>query len=428
MDSHPGRLYLGQDYDFVRSRAGSSEVLLTARTLTEHALSMGGTPKSRAERALVLLEETLLQDIPCIAVDALGFTQPLVDCVQREGYASALRERAHADVYTPGSSSGLPVSVLSCFQPPMAARPRRLAQADDQRESLDDLIHGLLALIADDSDRPLGQVDRNRVLLQLALEPAWRAGVALTPALLLRQLQDPPVRRIGAVDLDTLYPPADRATLILALSRAMAQPLFANWGETATPLDVAHLITPKPTAGRPIGKTRLVVFRVDALNSNEVGFFATMLLSAASRWACTQTGAPVLRLLIYLDEASTHALLRAVSALPSFPLQTWMNRCRPSGLGLVLSAAMEHSLEVAQRLPAHIWLVGRLVEEKVRQSFARLLADSSGANDIGYLETTLGALPNEVFLLRYRSNAARYVHLRAPVCLGDAMLSAESLA
>ncbi|MCS7088996.1 MAG: hypothetical protein NZL91_09910 [Thermoflexales bacterium] len=417
MVAYPGRLLLGRDYDFIKGGPGQSEVLLTARTLTEHALCLGGTRAARTELALVLLEETLLQGIPCIAVDASGFTEPLAACLQEGKQPSTpLQERAHIDVYSPGSAAGTPINLLPSFRPPPSGALRRSQQADDLREQLEYLISALLALTTTGGELP---TERDRALLQLVLEPAWRAEVPLTPALLVRQLQDPPVRRLGTTDLDALCSPTERAKLTLALSHALSQPLFAEWGEIATPLEMARLIAPKPVQGRPIGKTRAVVFRVEALNLNERGCFVTLLLSAALSWARAQTGAPVLRLLIYLDEAATQALLHTIATVRHSPAQALTNTRRPTGVGLVMSAEASDSLHAVQTLRANTWLVGQLVEGDLRRQITALLARLGGFSDVGYLDETLSSLSDGAFLLHNKSSAGKYVYLRAPACRAD---------
>ena len=66
---------------------------------------------------------------------------------------------------------------------------------------------------------------------------AWRDGRGLDLAALIQQIQSPPVRQVGVIDVDTFFPPKDRFGLAMRLNNLLAAPGFEYWmrGE---PLDV----------------------------------------------------------------------------------------------------------------------------------------------------------------------------------------------
>ncbi|MGH7419037.1 MAG: helicase HerA domain-containing protein, partial [Candidatus Rokuibacteriota bacterium] len=161
-----GVFYLGRLYDLRRERPGEGLVLYDSRDLVTHALCVGMTGSGKTGLCLSLLEEAALDGIPAIAIDPKGdlgnllLTFPLLrpedflpwvnpedarnQGMTVEAYAQQqaerwtrglgewgqdsarirrLREAADFAIYTPGSSAGLPVSILKSFAaPPEAIR------------------------------------------------------------------------------------------------------------------------------------------------------------------------------------------------------------------------------------------------------------------------------------------------------------------
>ena len=80
------------------------------------------------------------------------------------------RDAVDLAIYTPGSSAGLPLTVLRSFDAP----PPGLAdQAEAYRERIASAVSGLLALLGIDVD-PMSS--REHILLSNVLDHAWRAG------------------------------------------------------------------------------------------------------------------------------------------------------------------------------------------------------------------------------------------------------------
>src|SRR6185295_11550765 len=70
---------------------------------------------------------------------------------------------------------------------------------------------------------------------------AWSKGEDLDLAQLIGRIQTPPVRTIGAFDVDTFYPEKERLKLALSLNNLLASPSFATWVE-GDPLDMSKLL------------------------------------------------------------------------------------------------------------------------------------------------------------------------------------------
>ena len=54
------------------------------------------------------------------------------------------------------------------------------------------------------------------------------ASPQLGPQLFL-QIQNPPVKKVGVLDLDSFYPAKDRVELSLAINNLLAAPSFTSW-------------------------------------------------------------------------------------------------------------------------------------------------------------------------------------------------------
>ena len=193
----------------------------------------------------------------------------------REGLASwgqdgkrieRLRQAADFAIYTPGSSAGLPLSVLRSFDAP----PPALREDDDAlRERIRAAVSGLLALLGIDAD-PIRS--REHILLSNILDRAWREGRNLDLAALIGEIQKPPFERVGVLDLESFYPPGDRFELAMTLNNLLASPDFASWME-GEPLDVKRLLH------GPDGKPRVSILSIAHLSDPERMFFVTLLLN-----------------------------------------------------------------------------------------------------------------------------------------------------
>ena len=135
----------------------------------------------------------------------------------------ALKDAADFAVYTPGSNAGLPISVLQSFDAP---DPALLDDSDLYRERVQATATGILSLLGINAD-PISS--REHILLSQILDHAWVAGKSLDLAALISAIQDPPIVRVGVMDLESFYPSKDRFALAMRLNNLLAAPGFASW-------------------------------------------------------------------------------------------------------------------------------------------------------------------------------------------------------
>ncbi|MEZ4765258.1 MAG: hypothetical protein R3C26_19370 [Calditrichia bacterium] len=94
-----------------------------------------------------------------------------------------LRDAADFAIYTPGSSAGLPVSILKSFSAPA---PAVLNDYDLLRERIQSTVSGILQLLGINAD-PLQS--REHILLSNIIEETWRAGKDLDLGGLIQMIQ-----------------------------------------------------------------------------------------------------------------------------------------------------------------------------------------------------------------------------------------------
>jgi hypothetical protein len=159
-----GVFYLGRRYDLDRRTSTGDLVLYDSKDLVTHAVCIGMTGSGKTGLCLALIEEALLDGIPVLLIDPKGDLANLcltfpelrpqdfapwvneedarrkgleVDAyaaqqaeLWRKGLAAwgedgariqRLRDAADVTIYTPGSTAGLPVSIVKSFAAPPAA-------------------------------------------------------------------------------------------------------------------------------------------------------------------------------------------------------------------------------------------------------------------------------------------------------------------
>ncbi|MEM9088076.1 MAG: DUF87 domain-containing protein [Cyanobacteria bacterium P01_F01_bin.53] len=422
-----GKFYLGREYSLEDGNLLEPLVLYDSPDLTTHAMIVGMTGSGKTGLGITLLEEALMDNIPLIAIDPKGDLanllltfdaleaksfQPWVDeqaaatqgmdvaayaqqqaDLWTEGLAQwgqaakrirTLRSQAELAVYTPGSSAGLPISVLRSFEvPPQAV----MADGDLKRDRIQSTIISLLTLLGIEAD-PI--TSREHILLANILETAWDQGNSIDLAGLIQAIQTPPFEQIGVMKLDLFYPAKERFGLAMQLNNLLASPGFETWLQ-GEPLDIQHLLY--TTEGKP----RAAIFSIAHLSDRERMFFTTLLLNALLGWMRTQSGTGSLRALLYMDEIFGY--LPPVANPPSKrPLLTLLKQARAFGIGLVLSTQNPVDLDYKALSNMGTWCIGRLQTERDKARLIEGLRGVSGL-DTPELEELLGRLGKRVFLL-----------------------------
>jgi hypothetical protein len=435
-----GAFYLGREYDVAARAPREALVLYDSRDLVTHAAIIGMTGSGKTGLAIDLLEEAGIDGVPAIAIDPKGDLGSLLlgfpglsaaeflpwinkDEAARKGLAPGafaeqqakawrdglaawgqdgdrirrFREAVDLAIYTPGSTAGLPLSILRSFDAPPAAI---LEDGELFAGRVSTSVSGLLSLVGVEAD-PVRS--REHILLSTILSAAWKQGENVPLDELIVRIQKPPVARVGVLDIESFYPSKDRFDLAMRLNGLLAAPGFEAWLE-GDPLDVDRLLH------TPSGKPRISIVSIAHLGDTERMFFVSLLLNEVLGWMRRQAGTTSLRALIYMDEVAGY--LPPVANPPSkIGFMTLLKQARAFGLGTVLATQNPADLDYKALSNIGTWIVGRLQTErdksKVLEGLEGALA-SGGRFDRSETERLIGSLGKRVFLMNN-------VHDDAPV-------------
>ena len=92
-------------------------------------------------------------------------------------------------------------------------------------DEIDGYVSSLLGMIGISGD-PLSS--REHILLANIIQNAWSQGQGLDLATLLAQVQQPPMRKLGVLDLEQFFPAPDRAALAIRINSLLASPRYGE--------------------------------------------------------------------------------------------------------------------------------------------------------------------------------------------------------
>jgi hypothetical protein len=428
-----GSFYLGRERDGTSGKTTDALTLYDSSDLTTHAIIIGMTGSGKTGLGIGMIEEAAIDKVPVIAIDPKGDManllltfpelrpedfRPWIDVQAaeraglspdafaaeeaakwRKGLASwdepperiaRLRDAADFVIFTPGSSAGVPISVLRSFAAPGAEARSR---TDRYLEHVAATTTSLLALLGIDAD-PL--TSREHILIANLLRNAWDAGKDLDLQSLIVGIQTPPFAKLGVMDVESAFPSSDRAKLAMRLNNLLASPGFEAWRE-GVPLDAQRLLFAEN------GKPRVSVISIAHLSDAERMFFVTMLLTNIVEWMRAQPGTGSLRALLYMDEVAGY--LPPVANPPSKPLfLSLLKQARAFGVGVVLATQNPVDLDYKGISNAGTWLIGRLQTERDKARVMDGLEGASAGGESGGFdrratEKLISGLDKRVFYL-----------------------------
>jgi hypothetical protein len=436
-----GVFYLGRRYDPATQQTADEPVLYDSKDLVTHALCVGMTGSGKTGLGIAVIEEAAIDGVPVIVIDPKGDLTNLLltfpdlrpedflpwineDDARAAGKTTIefaaeqaarwktglaewgedgariqrLKDAAEFVLYTPGSTAGRPVSVLTGFARPSIEEPELL------RERVQTTISSLLALAGIEGE-PLKS--REHILLSTILLTAWQAGESPDLPALIERIQRPPLTRVGIMDVDTFFPPNDRLTFAMSLNSLLASPGFEAWTQ-GDALDVAAFLRNES------GKPRVSIFSIAHLDDSQRMFVVSLLLGAVAGWMRGQSGTSSLRAMVYMDEI--FGFFPPVANPPSKgPLLTLLKQGRAAGVGVVLATQNPVDLDYKGLSNIGTWWLGRLQTDRDK---ARVLDGLESANDSAGFERAevdrlLSALRSRVFLMRnVHENAPTLFHSR----------------
>lgn len=357
-------------------------ISLNKNILKRHSAVLGGSGSGKTTLALCIIEQLLLQGIPAILIDRKGdlcsYANPDVwranedEYTERRGELERLADAIDVAVYTPGRSSGRPISI-TLLPNGINELPEHEQQllANLSAAALGDMLHlknsathqkqsGTLSVAL----RILGTRHSREVMLGDLINLLEDEDPELTD---LTQRMDPSgkIRRDLVAQLDSL--------------RHRNAALFEGGGES---LQMERLLGLGPHARD--GRTRLSIIYTGFLGDNEnILFWVSQFLSEALRF-CQRNPNDELQAVVMFDEADLYIPANAKPATAE-PLQSLLKRARSAGLGIMLATQSPGDLDYKSRDQITSWFIGRVREDTALRKLKAAFQSESGLDPAAVL-------------------------------------------
>lgn len=382
-----GLFYLGKEVSKEGTQAEETLTLLKNKNFTTHAAIIGMTGSGKTGLGIGIIEEAAIDNIPSIVIDPKGdmgnlcLTDPefkpesfepwVMDEAQsknedpaayakkiagiwEEGIEKWGQDRARVEkfhrvektIYTPGSSAGVAVNVMSSLQAPPT---EVMEQSDTLAAYLKSTVTGLLSFVGIEAD-PLES--KEYILLAQIISKSWFGQNGLSIESLIGKIINPGFEKIGVLPLEDFYPQDKRFSLATKFNALLASPSFAQWlkGED---LDIQKLLYDEN------GKAKVAIFSISHLNDNERMFFVTLLLNKYIAWMRRQSGTSALKTILYMDEI--FGFFPPTKNPPSKePMLLLLKQARAFGVGVVLSTQNPVDIDYKGLSNIGTWMIGRL--------------------------------------------------------------------
>jgi len=423
-----GLFYLGKDIDKQSLEATEALTLLKNKNFTTHATIIGMTGSGKTGLGVGIIEEAAIDNIPSIIIDPKGdmgnlcLTDPEFSAksfgpwVSDEAHAKEKDVAAYAEkiasmwkngiegfhqsservskfnkvkktIYTPGSSAGVSVNVLSSLDVP----PAQIMEDSDSFSSyINSTVSSLLSLIGVEAD-PVES--KEYILLAQLITTSWLDDDDLSLEDLIGRIISPPFKKIGVLPLEAFYPQAERFKFATKFNSIIASPTFKAWLEGET-IDIQKLLYDEN------GKAKIAIFSISHLSDNERMFFVTLLLNKYIAWMRRQSGTSALKTLLYMDEI--FGFFPPTKNPPSKqPMLLLLKQARAYGVGVVLSTQNPVDLDYKGLSNMGTWFIGRL---QTSQDIARVIDGLGGKVGSSYdkdeIKDLLSNLKKRTFFLK----------------------------
>jgi hypothetical protein len=356
-------------------RPGAKSITLNKNVLKRHAAVLGGSGSGKTTLALTIIEQLLLRGIPAVLIDRKGdlcsYANPDVwreideEFSERRGEREKLADAIDVAVFTPGRSSGRPISITLL--------PNGINELPEHEQQL----------LANLSSAALGEMlhlknsathQKQSGTLSVALRilgSRHSREVTLTDLIHLLEDEDPELS-----DLTQRMDPSGkiRRDLVAQLDslRHRNSSLFEAGGESLSMESLLGL-----GAHAREGRTRLSIIYTGFLGDNEnILFWVSQFLSEALRF-CQRNPNDELQAVVMFDEADLYIPANAKPATAE-PLQSLLKRARSAGLGMMLATQSPGDLDYKSRDQITSWFIGRVREDTALRKLKAAFQSESG--------------------------------------------------
>lgn len=412
-----GVFYLGKTED--------APYLYKSKHLTTHAAIVGMTGSGKTGLGISMIEEAAIDGIPSIIIDPKGdmgnllLTFPelkhedfaewaedglsendrfafgvkksgewksgLASWYQNPDRIKKLKDSAEFSIYTPGSSAGRQVSLISGFEVPPA---EILNDSDLFASVISSTVSGLLGILGIKSDPLTGQ---EHIFLSNIFSSNFLRGNNVTLETLISEIITPKFDKIGFMPVESFFPEQKRVPLAMKINALLANPSFGGWIQ-GEPLDVQNVLYTKE------GKPKVSVFYIAHLSDDERMFFVSTILNKLLFWMRKQSGTSSLRAIFYMDEIFGYFPPNGEPPSKK-PLLILLKQARAFGLGLVL--ATQNPVDIDYRGLSNIgtWMVGKLQTAQDVDRIIQGMTSTEGETS-GELRKIISSLKGRTFLVK----------------------------
>ena len=356
-------------------RPGAKAITLNKNVLKRHAAVLGGSGSGKTTLALTIIEQLLLRGIPAVLIDRKGdlcsYANPDVwrendeEFSERRGEREKLADAIDVAVFTPGRSSGRPISITLL--------PNGINELPEHEQQL----------LANLSSAAIGEMlhlknsathQKQSGTLSVALRilgSRHSREVTLNDLIHLLEDDDPEL-----ADLTQRMDPSGklRRDLVAQLDslRHRNSSLLEAGGETLSMESLLGL-----GAHAREGRTRLSIIYTGFLGDNEnILFWVSQFLSEALRF-CQRNPNDELQAVVMFDEADLYIPANSKPATAE-PLQSLLKRARSAGLGMMLATQSPGDLDYKSRDQITSWFIGRVREDTALRKLKAAFSSESG--------------------------------------------------
>ena len=399
------------------------------KDLTTHAAIIGMTGSGKTGLGISLLEEAAIDNIPSIIIDPKGdmgnllLTFPQLqgsdfepwieeqDAInnglsvsefasktaqtwkngleadfQNQERIQKLKDSADFTIYTPGSSSGVQISILSSFKAPSI-------EVLEDNELLVSLINSTVSSILSLIDEKDDSSSKESILISSIFMNSYSLQKDLSIEELISFIVTPAFSKVGIFDLETFFPQNERLKLALKLNTIIANPSFKSWIE-GEPLDISNLMYDEN------GKAKVSIFSIAHLNDSQRMFFVSLLLNQMVSWMRRQEGTTSLKALLYMDEIFGYFPPNA-NPPSKQPMLTLLKQARSFGVGIILSTQNPVDIDYKGLANIGTWFIGRLQTKQDKEKVIDGLSSAvEGKIDKNEMENLLSNLEKRTFILK----------------------------
>jgi len=423
-----GLFYLGRDVDKNTLEVTEALTLLKNKNFTTHATIIGMTGSGKTGLGVGIIEEATIDNIPSLIIDPKGDMGNLcladstfspksfepwvadearakekdvasyaekIASMWKNGIESHHQDSARVEkfskvkktIYTPGSSAGVSVNVLSSLEAPPA---QILEDSDSFAAYIKTTVSSLLSLIGVEAN-PVES--KEYILLAQLISTAWMEGDNLSLEDLIGRIISPSFKKIGVLPLEAFYPQSERFKFATKFNAIIASPTFKTWLEGES-IDIQKMLYDEN------GKAKVAIFSISHLNDDERMFFVTLLLNKLIAWMRRQSGTSALKALLYMDEI--FGFFPPVKNPPSKePMLLLLKQARAYGIGVVLSTQNPVDLDYKGLSNMGTWFIGRL---QTSQDISRVIDGLGGkvgsSFDKDEISNLLANLKKRTFFLK----------------------------